>query len=114
MSVLFTFPGQGSQRAGMLHALPVHAEVARTLRRSQRHARLRRPRPSTTPLRCAPPSRCSFACWSRASLRRAWMSAHGYEPDMVAGLSIGAYPAAVIAGALPYADASGSSRCAAS
>ena len=33
------------------------------------------------------------------------MSARGYEPDMVAGLSIGAYPAAVIAGALQYADA---------
>ena len=31
MSVLFTFPGQGSQRPGMLHALPSHAEAARTL-----------------------------------------------------------------------------------
>ena len=33
------------------------------------------------------------------------MSEHGYAPGIVAGLSIGAYPAAVIAGALPYADA---------
>ena len=31
MSVLFTFPGQGAQRPGMLHALPDHAETARTL-----------------------------------------------------------------------------------
>jgi malonate decarboxylase epsilon subunit len=33
------------------------------------------------------------------------LGAQGHEPDMVAGLSIGAYPAAVIAGALEYADA---------
>ena len=31
MSVLFTFPGQGAQRADMLHALPNDAAVAATL-----------------------------------------------------------------------------------
>ena len=31
MTVLFTFPGQGAQKPGMLHALPEHAETARTL-----------------------------------------------------------------------------------
>ena len=31
MSILFTFPGQGAQKAGMLHALPDHPEVTRTL-----------------------------------------------------------------------------------
>ena len=31
MSVLFMFPGQGSQRAGMLHALPDDPAVAQTL-----------------------------------------------------------------------------------
>ena len=31
MSILFTFPGQGAQRAGMLHTLPDDPLVARTL-----------------------------------------------------------------------------------
>ena len=31
MSVLFTFPGQGAQRPGMLHGLPDHPETARTV-----------------------------------------------------------------------------------
>jgi malonate decarboxylase epsilon subunit len=31
MSVAFLFPGQGSQAPGMLHALPDHPSVARTL-----------------------------------------------------------------------------------
>src|SRR5438445_10965678 len=31
MSILFTFPGQGAQRPGMLHALPDHPEITRTI-----------------------------------------------------------------------------------
>ena len=31
MTVAFLFPGQGSQSAGLLHHLPQHAEVARTI-----------------------------------------------------------------------------------
>ena len=31
MSVAFIFPGQGSQEQGMLHSLPKHPVVARTL-----------------------------------------------------------------------------------
>lgn len=31
MSILFTFPGQGAQRTGMLHALPRVPEVQHTL-----------------------------------------------------------------------------------
>ena len=31
MSILFTFPGQGAQRAGMLHALPPMAAARHTL-----------------------------------------------------------------------------------
>jgi hypothetical protein len=31
MSILFTFPGQGAQRAGMLHALPQNMHVQHTL-----------------------------------------------------------------------------------
>ncbi|MGT2495164.1 hypothetical protein ACU4GD_44420 [Cupriavidus basilensis] len=31
MSTLFTFPGQGAQRPGMLHALPAHPAVRAAL-----------------------------------------------------------------------------------
>ena len=31
MTVAFLFPGQGSQNAGLLHHLPQHAEVTRTI-----------------------------------------------------------------------------------
>ena len=70
MSVLFTFPGQGAQRAGMLHTLPVHARSrAHWTKPATRSATTSAP--STPPMRCAPPWRSSFACWSRASLRAA-------------------------------------------
>ena len=32
MTIAFLFPGQGAQRAGLLHQLPHHAEVVRTLK----------------------------------------------------------------------------------
>jgi len=87
----------------MLHALPDHPAVATPWRR---------------------PTRCSgSACWtwtpgkrwratavsSSACWPRAWpasaSSPPGCEPDLLMGLSIGAYPAAVAAGALDFADA---------
>jgi malonate decarboxylase epsilon subunit len=70
MSALFTFPGQGAQKPGMLHALAVQlcllvvgVAIARVL------------------------------------------AAQEARPKMVAGLSIGAWPAAVTAGALGFGDA---------
>jgi len=36
MTVLFTFPGQGAQKPGMLHTLPDHPETARTLAKLRR------------------------------------------------------------------------------
>jgi malonate decarboxylase epsilon subunit len=104
MSVLFTFPGQGAQRSGMLHALPDHAEAARALEEA------------SDTLGCDALSlddtnslRSTIAvqlCLLIAGVAQARViGARGHEPDMVTGLSIGAYPAAVIAGALGYADA---------
>ena len=31
MTIAFLFPGQGAQSAGLLHRLPQHAEVTRTI-----------------------------------------------------------------------------------
>lgn len=104
MSVLFTFPGQGAQRPGMLHRLPAHAETSRTLAETADAL-------GEDPLQldCADAFASSFAvqiCLLLAGVAMARvLAAHGARPDMVAGLSIGAYPAAVAAGVLEYADA---------
>ncbi|GJH25150.1 malonate decarboxylase subunit epsilon [Caballeronia novacaledonica] len=104
MSVLFTFPGQGSQRAGMLHALPAHAEAARTLEEASDVLGY-----DVKSIDDAAALRSTVAvqlCLLIAGVAQARViRACGHEPDMVSGLSIGAYPAAVIAGALAYSDA---------
>jgi len=104
MSVLFTFPGQGSQRAGMLHALPDHSEAARTLEEaSDTLGYDAHTLDNATALRSTVSVQLCLLIAGVAQARV--IQAQGHEPDMVSGLSIGAYPAAVTAGALPYADA---------
>lgn len=104
MSVLFTFPGQGSQRAGMLHALPDHIDIARTLEEASDTLGH-----DVRSIDDAASLRSTVAvqlCLLIAGVGQARvMQAHGHVPDMVSGLSIGAYPAAVIAGALAFPDA---------
>ncbi len=104
MSVLYTFPGQGSQRVGMLHTLPRHSEVERTLCETFEAL-------GTDPLlldtaEAFTTSAAVQTCLLAAGVSMArTLAAQGARTHMVAGLSIGAYPAAVIAGALDYADA---------
>jgi len=99
MKILFTFPGQGTQRPGMLQHLPGHEMVevrevlgaeADTLDSPEA---LKHTRAVQLSLLIA------GVAWAREMQRR------GIEPDLVSGLSIGAYPAAVIAGALDFKDA---------
>ena len=99
MKILFTFPGQGTQHAGMLQNLPgtelaqarevLGAEVD-TLDTPEA---LKHTRAVQLSLLIA------GVAWARELERR------GVAPDIVSGLSIGAYPAAVVAGALDFADA---------
>lgn len=104
MSTLFTFPGQGSQLPGMLHALPDHPEISRTLAETG-DALGRNPRGldhvdalgSTVAVQL-----CLLV--AGVALARA-LTAEGAAPTMVAGMSVGAFPAAVVAGALDYRDA---------
>jgi malonate decarboxylase epsilon subunit len=104
MSILFTFPGQGAQRPGMLHALPDHLEVARTLAETGTALGMD-PLLLDTAAALAS-TRAVQLCLLIAGVAMARvLIAHQGGPDMVAGLSIGAYPAAVIAGALDYGDA---------
>ena len=104
MSVLFTFPGQGAQRPGMLHSLPDHPEASRTLAEA---ADALESDPLT--LDTAQAFTASFAvqmCLLLAGVAMARvLAAHGARPRLLAGLSIGAYPAAVAAGVLDFPDA---------
>ncbi|BBV64007.1 malonyl CoA-acyl carrier protein transacylase [Klebsiella sp. STW0522-44] len=99
MKILFTFPGQGTQHAGMLQNLP-WTELAQA-----REALGAEVDTLDTPeaLKHTRAVQLSLliagVAWARELERR------GVAPDIVSGLSIGAYPAAVVAGALDFADA---------
>ncbi|MDX1721846.1 MAG: malonate decarboxylase subunit epsilon [Pseudomonas sp.] len=104
MSTLWAFPGQGAQQPGMLHGLPDAPVVRACLAEAgavlgeevlalDSAEALRNTRAVQLCLLIA-----GVAC-ARLLVRR------GHRPDYVAGLSIGAYAAAVIAEALDFADA---------
>ena len=103
MSIAFLFPGQGSQRPGMLHALPEHALVRETLEEAgvildrDVHAL-----DDETALLSTIATQLAIFIAGVASARA--LMAEGVEPDFVAGLSVGAYTAAVIGGALAFSD----------
>jgi malonate decarboxylase epsilon subunit len=104
MSVLFTFPGQGAQKPGMLHALPDHPETARTLRdASTALGRDVLALDGAQALRSTVAVQLCLLVTGVAMARV--LAAHGASPTMVAGLSIGAWPAAVTAGVLGFEDA---------
>jgi malonate decarboxylase epsilon subunit len=104
MSVLFTFPGQGAQRPGMLHRLPDHPEAARTLAETGEVLGIE-PLQLDTPDALASSMAVQLCLLVAGVAMARTLAASGGRPDMVAGLSIGAYPAAVVAGALNYRDA---------
>lgn len=99
MKILFTFPGQGTQHAGMLQNLPgTELALAREVLGAEANTldtpdALQHTRAVQLALLIA------GVAWARELERR------GVAPDIVSGLSIGAYPAAVIAGALEFTDA---------
>ncbi|WP_338761470.1 malonate decarboxylase subunit epsilon [Massilia sp. METH4] len=103
MSVLFTFPGQGAQKPGMLHALPSHEETARTLEEAAA-ALGADPLGLDTPdaLRSTVAVQLCLLIAGVATARH--LAALDARPAMVAGLSIGAWPAAVAAGVLAFPD----------
>ncbi|WDU62606.1 malonate decarboxylase subunit epsilon [Pseudomonas poae] len=96
MSSLLVFPGQGAQRPGMLRALPaaVLEHASEVLGEDVRALDSAEALAST---------RAVQLCLLITGVAHARQLQH--TPDYVAGLSIGAYPAAVIAGALDFADA---------
>lgn len=100
----FLCPGQGAQTPGFMHDLPRPPEVAATLAEASRvlgH--------DVLDLDTAPHLESTIAVQLTALVAGVAMGraliARDVRPDAVAGLSVGSFTAAVIAGALDFTDA---------
>jgi len=96
VSSLLVFPGQGAQQPGMLHRLPrdTVSEASDVLGEDVLLLDTAQALTSTRAVQL-----CLLVAGVAASRQL------GVPTDYVAGLSIGAYPAAVVAGALGFSDA---------
>jgi malonate decarboxylase epsilon subunit len=103
MSVAFLFPGQGSQAPGMLQALQDHPSIARTLEEvSEALGENVLELDSPAALRSTVSVQLALLA-SGVAVARA-LVAEGVAPEAVAGMSAGAFAAAVVAGALNLSD----------
>src|SRR4029077_12411669 len=97
------FPGQGAQVPGMLHALPDHAVIARTLDEVSKNVGENvLELDSTEALRSTVSVQLALLA-SGVAVARALIE-EGVKPQAVAGLSAGTFSAAVVAGVLSLAD----------
>jgi len=104
MTVAFLFPGQGSQSAGLLHQLPQHSEVTRTIQEAG--AVLGRDvgaLDNVETLRSTAAVQETLLIAGVATARA--LMAEQVHPAAVAGMSIGAFGAAVACGTLSFAEA---------
>jgi malonate decarboxylase epsilon subunit len=103
MSVAFLFPGQGSQVPGMLHALSDHPSIERTLDEvTEVLGKNVLELDSLAALRSTVSVQLALLA-SGVAVARA-LVAEGVVPEAVAGMSAGAFAAAVVAGVLNLAD----------
>ena len=107
--VAFLFPGQGSQAVGMLADLARQSDLVKNLFDEASQAvgsnlwKIAQEGPEdllnqteiTQPVMLA----ADVACW------RVWKEAGGFDPDVMAGHSLGEYSALVAAGTLDFGDA---------
>ncbi len=103
MSVAFLYPGQGTQRPGMLHDLPGHPAVTATRAEAERILPGSSLRDTAEALESTVTAQVAL-CVAGVAATRA-LAGEGAVPDAVAGHSAGAFPAAVAAGALTFAEA---------
>ncbi|ROO23142.1 ACP S-malonyltransferase [Salinisphaera orenii] len=104
MTALFTFAGQGAQRPGMLADLPDSAAVQATLAEAA-DVLDRDTAELDTAAALADTETVQVALTVVGVAAARELAARGAEPSAVMGLSIGAWPAAVVADALDFADA---------
>jgi malonate decarboxylase epsilon subunit len=104
MGIAFLFPGQGSQTVGMLHALPHHPAIATTLDEiSEVLGGDVRELDSAEALGSTVSVQVALLA-SGVAVGRS-LIAEGIEPEAVAGLSVGAFAAAVQCGVIGLSDA---------
>src|ERR1700722_15296126 len=104
MKIAFLFPGQGSQLPGMLHGLADHPAITRTL--DEASATLRRDvrdLDSSEALKSTISVQLALLTASVAVARA--LAAQGVEAEAVAGLSVGAFAAAVHSGTVSFPQA---------
>jgi malonate decarboxylase epsilon subunit len=104
MSLAFLYPGQGAQFPGMLRQLPDHGKITATFEEAgqilgQDILKL----DTEEALSSTVPVQLALLISEVASTRA--LQAEGIKFDLVAGLSVGAYAAAVAAEALAFKDA---------
>jgi malonate decarboxylase epsilon subunit len=100
----FLFPGQGSQYPNMLHQLPQHQEVTRTFEEAS-DALNENVIKLDSKSALASTTAVQVALLTSGVATARTLKAEGVQPDMAAGHSVGAFGAAVIAGALDFKDA---------
>lgn len=104
MSSFWVFPGQGAQQPGMLNQLPDEQSMRDCL--SEASDALGEDVLLLDSEQALQSTRAVQLCLLIAGVASArLLQTQGCVPDTVAGLSIGAYPAAVVAGSLSFADA---------
>ena len=104
MSVAFLFPNQGSQRPGMLHDLPDHP-VAHAMISEAADALGRHVLDLDTPEALGSTIAAQLALLIAGATTARILTEVGGTANFVAGHSVGAFAAAVAAGALAYPDA---------
>ncbi|MGA2191175.1 MAG: malonate decarboxylase subunit epsilon [Steroidobacteraceae bacterium] len=104
MGIAYLFPGQGAQTPGFLHRLPRHPAVSATLDEATAVLGMDvMSLDSPTALESTVSVQLSLLIAGVAVVRA--LAHEGLEVDAAAGLSVGAFGAAVACGALRYADA---------
>jgi malonate decarboxylase epsilon subunit len=104
MTIAFLFPGQGSQSAGLLHRLPQHSEVTRTLHEASAVLGIDLDSfDNAKALRSTAAVQQALLIAGVATARA--LMAEQVRPAVVAGMSIGAFGAAVACDTLSFADA---------
>ena len=104
MTIAFLFPGQGAQREGLLHQLPQHAEVTRTIHEASAVLGLDVDSLDSAEALGSTAAVQTALLIAGVATARALM-AEQVQPAAVAGMSIGAFGAAVACGTLSFADA---------
>ena len=104
MTIAFLFPGQGAQSEGLLHHLPQHAEVARTIEEASDVLGVDIVALDNSEALHSTAAVQPALLIAGVATARALIAEHVY-PAAVAGMSIGAFGVAVTCGTLSFADA---------